>query len=71
MCKQSDILNRGVSAWDRATAGFRRVTKKCKSQGIKEGDLYVCILYKGILMPRNNCMSRKVVAERMVYDYRV
>ena len=51
--------------------GLQESDKKCKSQGIKEDDLYVCILYKGILMPRNNCMSHKVVAERMVYDYRV
>lgn len=30
-------------------------------------DLYVYILYKGILKPRNNCMSHKVVADEW-YD---
>ena len=35
--------------------------------GNKRGEFYVCISYKGISMPGNNCKSQKVVAERMVY----
>ena len=35
--------------------------------GNKRGDLYVCKKCNGFLVPGNNCMSHKVVAERMVY----